>query len=240
MRRLVTNKITDGRIFIRRLGSIFLVGSTFILAGPAYALCAADLSGAADKFAGAAEVCASPIATAPAQAVAQAPIDPMNLPSSVSIALPVTAPGTVPAKVAPGSRNRASYNAMVHRIARAHRIDPQLLAAMVRAESAGRLDAVSNKGALGLLQVMPGTARELGVADPSRLLADPELALTTGARYLKRLQAKLGNDVPIVLAAYNAGPGAVAKAGGIPAYRETQGYVSTIMGRYRQSLLASR
>jgi soluble lytic murein transglycosylase-like protein len=125
---------------------------------------------------------------------------------------------------------------LIHAVGRSYRVDPHLLAAMVRAESAGRPGAISHKGALGLMQVMPGTARSLGIREPRALLRDPALALSTGALYLKTLQAKFGNNLPLVVAAYNAGPGAVTRAGmRVPAYRETQGYVSTVMGRYGRS-----
>lgn len=126
----------------------------------------------------------------------------------------------------------AAPDALVVAIGRQYRIDPHLLASMVSAESAGNPRAVSNKGALGLMQVMPGTARSLGVRDPRLLLTDRTLAISTGAAYLKRLQRQFGNNVPLVVAAYNAGPGAVVKYRGVPRYRETQGYVRTVVGRY--------
>lgn len=123
--------------------------------------------------------------------------------------------------------------ALVTAIAQRYRINPRLLASMMRMESANRPDAISNKGALGLMQVMPATARGLGVRDPRAMLNNPVLAVSTGAAYLKQLQRQLGNDVPLVVAAYNAGPGAVIKAGRkIPRYRETQGYVRKVMGGY--------
>lgn len=123
-------------------------------------------------------------------------------------------------------------DSLVVAIGRQYRIDPHLLASMVSAESAGNMRAVSNKGALGLMQVMPATARSLGVRDPRALLTDRTLAISTGAAYLKKLQRQFGNNVPLVVAAYNAGPGAVVKYKGVPRYRETQGYVRTVMGRY--------
>lgn len=126
----------------------------------------------------------------------------------------------------------ASNDALVAAIGHRYRIDPHLLASMVTAESAGNPRAVSNKGALGLMQVMPGTARSLGVRDPRALLNDRSLALSTGAAYLKQLQRQFGNNVPLVVAAYNAGPGAVVKYKGIPRYRETQGYVGKVMSKY--------
>ena len=118
-------------------------------------------------------------------------------------------------------------------VSRRYRIDPLLLHSIVARESAGRIGAVSNKGALGLMQIMPGTARSLGIQDPSRLLVDPQLNLVAGATYLKQLQGQFGNNVPAVLAAYNAGPGAVRRYRGTPPYAETQHYVRTIMSRYR-------
>lgn len=126
----------------------------------------------------------------------------------------------------------AAPDALVVAIGRRYRIDPHLLASMVSTESAGRMNAVSSKGALGLMQVMPGTARSLGVRDPRALLTNRPLALATGAAYLKQLQGKFGNNVPLVVAAYNAGPGAVVKYRGVPRYRETQGYVRKVIGRY--------
>ena len=130
------------------------------------------------------------------------------------------------------SGGQANSSALVTAIAHKYRINPRLLASMMQAESAGRQGAISNKGALGLMQVMPGTAREMGVRDPRAMLNNPVLALSTGAAYLKKLQGQLGNNVPLVVAAYNAGPGAVRKARGVPRYRETQGYVRKVMRSY--------
>lgn len=138
-----------------------------------------------------------------------------------------------------GARRVGRVDPLIHAVGHSYRVDPLLLSAMVRAESGGRQNAVSHKGALGLMQVMPGTARGLGIRQPRALLEDPALALSAGALYLKTLQAKFGNNLPLVVAAYNAGPGAVAKAGmRIPRYRETQGYVSTVLGRYGSLRLA--
>jgi soluble lytic murein transglycosylase-like protein len=132
------------------------------------------------------------------------------------------------------ARGGGSNDALIASVAHRYRINPHLLASMVNAESAGRQRAVSHKGALGLMQVMPATARGLGVRDPRALLDDPVLAMHTGAKYLKQLQGQLGNNVPLVVAAYNAGPGAVIKAGRkVPRYRETQAYVKKVVGRYQ-------
>lgn len=158
-------------------------------------------------------------------------------PSAVSVSYAAARQPRVRRAVAAVARSGGANNdALIRQVGRNYRVDPHLLAAMVRAESAGRPDAVSHKGALGLMQVMPGTARSLGVRQPGALLKDPHLALSTGALYLKTLQARFGNNLPLVVAAYNAGPGAVTKAGmRVPKYRETQGYVGTVLGRYARS-----
>lgn len=129
--------------------------------------------------------------------------------------------------------SRAPNDALIAAIGARYRIDPRLLASMVHAESHGSTGAISNKGALGLMQVMPATARSVGVRDPKAMLTDPVLALSTGAVYLKRLQAQFGNNLPLVVAAYNAGPGAVRRAGmKVPNFRETRGYVGSVIAGY--------
>jgi soluble lytic murein transglycosylase-like protein len=105
-------------------------------------------------------------------------------------------------------------------------VSPQLLEALVWQESRWRHDAVSPAGARGLAQLMPGTARQLGVDS-----ANPHANLEGGARYLREQLDTFGGDVEKALAAYNAGPGRVHRAGGIPAIRETQTYVAAIMAR---------
>jgi soluble lytic murein transglycosylase-like protein len=163
-------------------------------------------------------------------------IDYANLPRSVSVQMPGSTRRHQAAQAVRGtarSTRVAAHAAIVGDVARRYRIDPRLLSAMIDTESAGRAGAVSNKGALGLMQVMPATARSLGVADPKAMLGNPALAIEAGAAYLKTLQARLGNDVPLVVAAYNAGPGAVLKAGRrVPAFRETQAYVGRVMATY--------
>ena len=171
-----------------------------------------------------------------AEARPQLQSDPVILPerSSVSVSMPGFQKRLAQATRAVRSRGHSANDALIASVAHRYRINPHLLASMVNAESAGRQRAVSHKGALGLMQVMPATARGLGVRDPRALLDDPVLAMHTGAKYLKQLQGQLGNNVPLVVAAYNAGPGAVMKAGRkVPRYRETQAYVKKVVGRYQ-------
>ena len=120
----------------------------------------------------------------------------------------------------------ARYAAKVHELSARFDLSPALIEALVWQESRWRAHAVSPAGARGLAQLMPGTARELGV-DPD----DPFANLEGGARYLRQQLDRFGGDVEKALAAYNAGPGRVMAANGIPAIRETQNYVAAVMGR---------
>jgi hypothetical protein len=114
--------------------------------------------------------------------------------------------------------------------ARRHGLDPALVMAVVGVESAFAPNAVSPKGAQGLMQLMPGTAATLGVADAF----DPAQNLDGGVRHLRSLMGRYRGDLRRALAAYNAGEGAVARHGGVPPYRETQDYVRRVMARYRK------
>jgi hypothetical protein len=118
------------------------------------------------------------------------------------------------------------FVAAVNYAASAANISPTLLASLVWQESRWNPRAVSPKGAMGLAQLMPGTARDLGV-NP----ADPVANLMGGARYLRRLLDQFDGNVEKALAAYNAGPARVRSAGGIPAIAETQAYVASIVRR---------
>ena len=108
-------------------------------------------------------------------------------------------------------------------------VDPALLSSVAWTESGFRPDAQSAAGALGLMQLMPATAAGLGV-DP----LDPQQALTGGARYLRSQLDRFGGRADLALAAYNAGPTAVRRHGGVPPYPETQAYVTRVLDRYRQ------
>ncbi len=129
-----------------------------------------------------------------------------------------------PAPSTDGAMPAALRPALADAAAR-HRLSPALLEALVWQESGWRSGARSAKGAIGLAQLMPETARELGV-DPH----DPPANLEGGARYLRRQLDRFG-DLQLALAAYNAGPGAVAAAGGIPDMAETRDFVARVLDR---------
>lgn len=115
------------------------------------------------------------------------------------------------------------FEPLIADASRKYGIAPEIIKAVIRAESGFRPDAVSRAGAQGLMQLMPGTARGLGV-DPS----DPSQNIDGGTRYLKQQLDRFG-DLELALAAYNAGPGSVTRYGGIPPYAETQNYVRSVL-----------
>jgi hypothetical protein len=109
-----------------------------------------------------------------------------------------------------------------------HNVDPNLVRAVIKVESNFNSNAVSRKGAMGLMQLMPSTARSLNVKNPF----DPEQNVDAGVRHLKQLLENYGGDVNLTLAAYNAGAGAVARSAGVPRFAETQNYVRRITNLY--------
>ncbi len=154
-------------------------------------------------------------AGAPAMTLAEVPVEAGLVPEHAVAATQLHA------QVVP-----AAYAAKVAELAARFDLSPALIEALVWQESRWRANAVSSAGARGLAQLMPGTARDLGV-NPD----DPFANLEGGARYLREQLDRFDGDLVKALAAYNAGPGRVIAAGGIPRIRETQGYVSAIMGR---------
>ena len=146
---------------------------------------------------------------------------------------PRRAAATGPTGDAPGS----PFAGPVAAAARGHRIDPLFLQAVIGAESDGDPMAVSAAGARGLMQILPATAARFRV--PADSLFDPAVNIETGARLLKSLQHRFGNDRELVLAAYNAGEGAVAAYRGIPPFPETRAYVARVLDRYAQYRLGS-
>jgi soluble lytic murein transglycosylase-like protein len=138
-------------------------------------------------------------------------------------ALPFTA---VPPAASCPALPESELNELVEQAALREDLDPDLLRGVIRQESAARPCAVSSKGAMGLMQLMPATALDLGVADAF----DPKENVDAGARFLKQLLRLYGGDVVLALSAFNAGPGRVNQAGGVPPFPETIGYVQKILG----------
>ena len=117
------------------------------------------------------------------------------------------------------------YGAVITAVSEAHGVNPLLVRALIQVESNYRPKARSNRGAMGLMQLMPATAREYKVGNPY----DPKANIAAGVRHLKGLIDRLGGSIELALAAYNAGEGAVKKFKGIPPYRETRNYVAKIL-----------
>lgn len=131
----------------------------------------------------------------------------------------------------PSSRRRpprvSRYDRLISRLGQSHEVSPALVKAVIAAESNFNPRAVSKKGAQGLMQLMPQTARELGVENAF----EPEQNVSGGTRYLRQMLTRYG-DVSRALAAYNAGPEAVDRYRGIPPYQETQAYVDRVLTYY--------
>jgi len=127
--------------------------------------------------------------------------------------------------------NQYAYDMHIKIACQRYGLDLKLVKAVIRAESAFNAQAVSPKGAVGLMQLMPGTSRDLGVVNP----LDPLENIDGGARYLRTMLNRFDNNVVLALAAYNAGPEAVQKYGGVPPYDETQTYVQRVLDYYSRT-----
>jgi soluble lytic murein transglycosylase len=134
------------------------------------------------------------------------------------------------------TRSPSRWDGEISRAGGRYGVDPALLKAVIHAESAFDPVAVSRAGASGLMQLMPGTARELGVDDPF----DPWQNIDGGTRYLRAMIRRFPGSLSFALAAYNAGPEAVERHGGVPPYPETREYVQRVMRLYRRYDASSR
>ena len=143
---------------------------------------------------------------------------------------------TTPPASKPDPQPSLTVNELVANIARRHEVEPSLVDSVIRVESNYNPNAVSSAGAMGLMQLIPSTARRFGVNNTFR----PEQNIEGGVRYLKYLMQLYNGDERLALAAYNAGEGAVAKYKGIPPYPETQNYVYQVGKKLGQSREAEK
>ena len=141
-------------------------------------------------------------------------------------------PGKSTAKpVTKSASNTSDYHHIINSKANKYNIEPSLVKAVIKTESNWNPSAISQKGAMGLMQLMPFTARDMGVSNPF----NPEENIEGGTKYLRFLLDKFDGDVSLALAAYNAGPAKIEESGGIPRIQETQKYVKKVLSIYDNS-----
>jgi len=146
--------------------------------------------------------------------------------SSSSTSSPLSTLGT-----GSGTPATGDFSSLINQAAQKYGVNPGLVQAVIKAESNFNPSAVSQAGAQGLMQLMPGTARGLGVTNS----LDPAQNIDGGVHFLSNLLKHYDGNVRLAIAAYNAGPGAVDKYGGIPPYQETQTYVNRVLGYYQST-----
>jgi soluble lytic murein transglycosylase-like protein len=216
--------------------------------GPLAAPSAAAATPSTEKFRLIAQQCT--VLSEPAKVQRAAQLDLYQGSASVGVSMPAdaaarpaAAAASAPAASAPGLTQPPSRDAarvltlapVLTEAARLNQIDPLLLHAIAHVESRHNTQAISPAGARGAMQVMPATARRFGVTDPERSLLDADTNVRASAALLRTLRSRYGDDLRLVLAAYNAGEGAVEKYGrDVPPYPETQAYVRNVLAVYRR------
>jgi soluble lytic murein transglycosylase-like protein len=129
-----------------------------------------------------------------------------------------------------GKKAEHLFRSIIFRIAHRHRVDPAMVQAIIMAESSFNPNAVSKRGAMGLMQLMPNTAKSLGIEDP----LNPEHNITGGVLYFKNLLKEFHGDVKLALAAYNAGIRKVKEYQGVPPFKSTQVYIEKVLEYYQR------
>jgi hypothetical protein len=166
--------------------------------------------------------------------VEHVPDPPAPVPDPAPNVATIVRPVANPAPPSDEKLSPADLNEMLVKAGHEHNVDIDLLASVVKAESGGNAHAVSRTGARGLMQLMPGTAADLGVADSFR----PEQNVRGGSTYLDELLTRYHDNLALALAAYNAGPAAVDKYHGIPPYHETKLYVARVIHEFNRRVKA--
>lgn len=136
----------------------------------------------------------------------------------------------IPAEFARGASDPDFFDAMIRQAAKRYQVDPRLVKSVIRAESNFNYLAVSKKGAIGLMQLMPETAGDMQVLDPF----DPKENIYGGTRYLRKMLGLFNGNLRLALAAYNAGPNRVIKLGRVPGFKETENYVRKVQHFYKE------
>jgi hypothetical protein len=160
--------------------------------------------------------------------------DPPPAPKSADLPTPAAGSDPFPTSAADAKLSPADLHEMLTKAGQEHNLDVDLLASLVKAESGGNARAVSRAGARGLMQLMPGTAKTLGVEDSFK----PDQNVRGGSTYLDGLLTRYHDNMALALAAYNAGPEAVDRYHGIPPYHETRAYVAWVIHEFNRRVLA--
>ena len=170
---------------------------------------------------------AAPLQPAPAQVSTATQTGATTFADTLAQATASAGPAA-PASTSVGG-DATQFDAAIQAAAQRNGVDPNLVKAVIEQESGFDPNAQSAAGAQGLMQLMPSTAAGLGVSNP----LDPTQAIEGGTKYLKSMLDRFGGDVSLALAAYNAGPNAVARYGGVPPYAETQKYVQSVLANFQ-------